>query len=247
VSGPRAGGVALVLLARFAPRQWWWSWSRLVLQDWPLRGVPQLRFAKVLGSGHNGGFGLRPSASVQGLLLGFEDEAAAHQFVQHSSVTKAYQRHSQELALLLLRAYASKGSWSGAAFDVAAQGPPAPGLAVVSLTRASIKPHKAWPFWRMSPAAQASLGRAAGCELAVGLGEAPLLRQCTFSLWRDEAALNAYARSGAHLQAIKAAQAGAHFSESMFVRFVPAWAAGRWQGRDVGLACGIRPALGAAH
>jgi hypothetical protein len=65
----------------------------------------------------------------------------------------------------------------------------------------------------------------------MGLGEAPLLRQATFSLWRDQAAMDAYARSGPHLQAIRASTQGAHLKESMFVRFVPLWIGGSWKGR----------------
>ena len=88
--------------------------------------------------------------------------------------------------------------------------------------------------WRMAPAAQASLEQAQGCVLAVGLGEAPLLRQATFSVWDSVAAMEAYARSGAHLDAIRAAQREGYFSESMFVRFVPLSVRGDWKGRHLG-------------
>jgi spheroidene monooxygenase len=75
---------------------------------------------------------------------------------------------------------------------------------------------------------------APGCLLAVGLGEAPILRQATFSLWESQAAMDAYARSGPHLQAIRAANAGGWFSESMFVRFLPLVVQGCWRGRSYG-------------
>ena len=82
----------------------------------------------------------------------------------------------------------------------------------------------------MAPPAQASLEAAPGCLLAVGLGEAPLLRQATFSIWDSVQAMEAYARSGAHLDAIRAAHRGGFFSESMFVRFVPVARAGALEG-----------------
>ena len=69
------------------------------------------------------------------------------------------------------------------------------------------------------------------CLLAMGLGEAPLLRQATFSLWDSAAAMDAYARTGAHLDAIRAAWKHQFFSESMFVRFVPLQLQGQWKGR----------------
>jgi spheroidene monooxygenase len=98
------------------------------------------------------------------------------------------------------------------------------------LTRASIHPLRALAFWRKAPPAEASLAQAPGCLLAAGLGEAPVLRQATFSIWDSVAAMDAYARSGAHLAAIQAAHREGYFSESMFVRFVPLAMQGRWKG-----------------
>jgi spheroidene monooxygenase len=100
------------------------------------------------------------------------------------------------------------------------------------LTRASIVPTKAMAFWRYAPAAQADLGQAPGCLLAMGLGEAPLVRQCTFSLWQDTAAMLAYAHQGAHQVASAAAYKHQFFSESLFVRMQVLHMAGVWQGRN---------------
>jgi spheroidene monooxygenase len=70
--------------------------------------------------------------------------------------------------------------------------------------------------------------------LATGVGEAPFLRQATITLWKDVQSMDDYARSGAHLAAIRAAYDGNFFSESMFVRFRPIDARGRWRGRHYG-------------
>ena len=96
------------------------------------------------------------------------------------------------------------------------------------LTRASIRAHKAVAFWRHAPASQLDLATRPGCLLAMGLGEAPLVRQCTFSLWRDTAAMLAYAHSGPHRQAIEAAQRNGFFSESLFVRMAVLQQIGQW-------------------
>jgi spheroidene monooxygenase len=219
--------VAVLLLACMAPGARLWGWSRIVLGAWPLRGVPGLRFAKALGSGHGGGFGLRPSLSRQGLFAVFDAQAAADAFVA-SAVIESYRAHAEELCLLKLRAISCRGRWGGQTIGV--QAAAAAGGAVASLTRASIRPHKARRFWAHSPSAEEALRRADGCLLAVGLGEAPLLRQATFSLWRDQAAMDVYARGGAHGQAIRGALREGWFSESMFVRFAPLSISGRWQG-----------------
>ena len=83
-------------------------------------------------------------------------------------------------------------------------------------------------------AALGALGAARREAVPVGLGEAPVLRQATLSLWDDTAAMNAYARHGAHQQAIATSYRGNFFSESMFVRFVPLEVRGVWQGRRHG-------------
>jgi hypothetical protein len=48
--------------------------------------------------------------------------------------------------------------------------------------------------------------------------------------------MDAYARTGSHLEAIKAAGAGRYFSEDMFVRFRPLAAFGTWRGKTLNLA-----------
>ena len=65
----------------------------------------------------------------------------------------------------------------------------------------------------------------------MGLGEAPLVRQCTFSLWQDTAAMLQYAHQGAHQLASAAAYKHQFFSESLFVRMQVLQMAGVWQGQ----------------
>lgn len=229
---PAAGSVAVLLLSDVHRASRWWAWSRLVLGRWPLRGTPGLQFSKVLGSGADGGFGLRPSATRQGLFLLFTDEAAARRFIESSPTLAGYRERARECCVVLLRASSCKGSWNGTTMQATVDAPvDAP---IAALTRASIRPRHALAFWRLSPPAETSLANAPGCLLAAGLGEAPLLRQATFSLWSNVAAMDAYARSGAHLQAIRVAYAGDFFSESMFVRFVPLMVQGQWKGRRYG-------------
>ncbi len=225
-------GTVVVLLANLRPAHWLWGWNRIAFSRWqPLR-VRGLRWMKTLGSGRGGGFGLMPSPSHQGLFCLFDDDDCASEFIASASLVERYRQSSDDCLLLTLRPSSSRGSWDGMSIN---PGPPLPADApLAALTRASVRPLAAASFWRHAPLSQAGLKNAQGCELAVGLGEAPLLRQATFSLWRDTAAMDAYARSGAHQQAIRAAWQQQFFSESMFVRFAPLSLKGRWQGRDYG-------------
>lgn len=211
-----------------------WGYARFITGSLSgqagLRGTPGLRFAKVLGSGHEGGFGLKPSASRIGLFCVFDGEAAAHAFIEDSATQRDYRRHAREHWLGVLRAYASKGTWAGHAIGTSTTAPAHAGDGpVASLTRASIRLHKAPAFWAMQPAAERDLAHAAGCLMSVGVGEAPVLRQATFSLWESTAAMDAYARSGAHQAAIRAAYGQSFFSESAFVRMRPVAIRGTWK------------------
>ncbi len=225
-----ASEVLLLQLVRWRAGAAAWGLSRLVLGPRVLGRAPGLRFARVLGSGHQGGFGLAPGFDRQGVAAFFADEATARDYVRHSPALKARREHAHECLLMLCRASASRGSWGGHTMAVTAP-PAAPGQPVASLTRASIRLRHARAFWRHAPAAQTALEAADGCRLAAGLGEAPLLRQATFSLWDDAAAMEAFSRRGAHRQASADAMGRGWFSESMFVRLVPIAIEGTWNGR----------------
>ncbi len=265
---------ALLLLADIKPNSRLWGYLRFVLGTLPLRRCEGLRFAKQLGSGENGGFGLKPSLSIQGLFLAFDQREQAFEFWHTHPLVRRYQQSADECLALIASPLRARGSWSGqqpfgltaSASGLGGHGPGASAGAIgvapqarrvaaqaistedrdlactlakepiAALTRASIRISKAAAFWSKAPAAQNSLAQHPGCLLAIGLGEAPLLRQATFSVWESAASMDAYARTGSHLEAIKAAGAGRYFSEDMFVRFRPLAAFGTWRGKTLNLA-----------
>jgi spheroidene monooxygenase len=237
--------VAVLLLAQALPRERFWLLSRLVRGPRALKREQGLAFARVLGSGHDGGFGLRPSFDRGGLFALFDDEAHARRFADDSAIVEAYRRRTSEMLVAVLRAASVRGSWAGASMRATAA--VEPGAPIASLTRASIRPLHAPAFWRHAAPTQKALATSSGCLLLAGLGEAPLLRQATFSLWRDTAAMEAYARRGAHQAAAADAWQHHFFSESMFVRFAPLLVRGRWQGREHDYVAAPRSATGGAH
>jgi spheroidene monooxygenase len=242
-------GVVVVLLVDLLKAKRSWGWLRLAQGSLALKHVAGLLFAKVMGSGHEGGFGLRPSASHQGLVLMFDTHDHATAFLQ-SDLSQQYKHNAREWFSACMTVDSSRGAWNHIAWQAtsAAAGlPPATPdhRPVATLTRASIRSASAMAFWRYAPAAQADLHAAQGCLLAMGLGEAPLLRQCTFSIWQDTASMVAYAQSGAHHAAIQAAYKHGFFTESMFVRMRVLAMSGQWQGTNY--AAQTTPALEVAH
>lgn len=238
-------GVVVVVLADFLRQHQGWSWLRLVAGAAPYKDVPGLTLVKVMGSGHGGGFGLRPSATHQGLICTFSHLDLALRFLEGPAV-QAYRSRARECWTGVMQVQSAKGLWDKQAWQTSSpeslgsssetekknesEGAPRAPFAV--LTRASIVPSKAMAFWRYAPAAQADLAQATGCLLAMGLGEAPLVRQCTFSLWQDTSSMLQYARQGAHQVATAAAYKHQFFSESLFVRMQVLQMAGVWQGRS---------------
>jgi hypothetical protein len=234
-------GVVVVLLADFLRQHQGWGWLRLVAGATPYKDVPGLTMVKVMGSGHGGGFSLRPSATHQGLIC-----TSATSIWPSSFWTVLLCRPTAAAPASAGRACcpcnrpgaigtnkpgkpAARKRWAclrrkrRAGRAIQANGMPHSGPFAV-LTRASIVPTKAMAFWRYAPAAQADLGQAPGCLLAMGLGEAPLVRQCTFSLWQDTAAMLQYAQQGAH----QVASAAAYKHQFFLNRFLCACRCCRW-------------------
>jgi heme-degrading monooxygenase HmoA len=223
---------AVLVLVDIAPDSFLWGLSRYVIGRFSLRNIPGLQFYKVLGSGFEGGFSTKPSLHKQGLFCVFDSEHHAKQFRTHSKLVQAYMNHSREFFAVSLNAFSTRGSWANTQLDITAKAPVSGPIA--SLTRASIKPLKANAFWKKAQPAEASINQSEGVILSAGLGEAPYLRQATFTIWEDETALNTYAQQGAHLAAIKAAYGQQYFSESMFTRFTPSDMEGTWRGKHYG-------------
>jgi hypothetical protein len=229
-SAAPVSGVAVVVLSNLQRQHQSWAWLRMAQGPGALRGLPGLLFGKVMGSGAGGGFGLRPSASHQSLVALFDHVDHARAFLA-GPLVQGYSQRSAEHWTGLLEVVSARGHWDGMAWapteatqlgahGMAANEAPPYGsqLPLAVLTRASIRPAKAMAFWRNAPAAQMAMRSAPGCRLAIGLGEVPLIRQCTFSLWDNTPSMLAYAHQGAHQQAIDAAYRHQFFSESLFVR-----------------------------
>ena len=75
-------------------------------------------------------------------------------------------------------------------------------------------------FWRAVPPVTESLHSSPGLLNAIGIGEAPIGLQGTFSIWENAATLREFAYKGdAHVKAIAATQTNKWYSEELFARF----------------------------
>lgn len=88
------------------------------------------------------------------------------------------------------------------------------------MTRARLVARRAVRFWRAVPPVSADLHRAPGLRLALGIGEAPIGLQGTFSVWDSASALTGFAYSRpAHAAVVRATASHGWYAEELFARF----------------------------
>jgi hypothetical protein len=200
---------------------------RMALDPSRLRRVPGLRFAKLLGTGTGRTFTLRDADPRTWALLSVWEGAPGE-----PAVVRRWRGLAAEEWSVLLRPLAARGRWSrrepfGRPSSRPWSGP------VAALTRARLVPRKALTFWRAVPPVSADLHDGPGLRFALGVGEAPVGLQGTFSVWESAGALNdfAYGRP-AHAEAIRRTAAEGWYAEELFARFAVLCSAGTVRGRD---------------
>ena len=87
-------------------------------------------------------------------------------------------------------------------------------------------------FWRAVPPVVGELSEADGLRLALGIGEAPIGLQGTFSVWDSSDALTGFAyRSPEHLDAVRRTEPARWYAEELFTRLAVVDLAGSYGGR----------------
>jgi len=196
-----------------------------------VRRTPGVRFAKLLGTGDGRTFTVRDADPLRwGLLATWASAAAADDF-DRSAVIRAWECGATESCRLDLRPVASRGTWSGRTpfgdpVPVRSAGP------VAALTRARLRATAAPGFWRAVPPVSADLRDRPGLRAAVGIGEAPIGLQGTFSLWDSGPALSEFAQSAAHAAVVARTEPERWYAEELFARFAVVGGRGTLDGED---------------
>ena len=104
---------------------------------------------------------------------------------------------------------------------------------VAVLTRATVRLRHVRPFMTASRQISSELAGADGLLAVCGIGEAPIGRQATFSLWRSADDVARFAAGMPHhATAIRRTRAEGWYGEELFARFLPVAWRGTWDGRD---------------
>lgn len=195
-----------------------------------------LRFWKLLGTGSGETFTPRDAdPTTWGLFAVWDSIEAAKRFAQESPVAKRWATRSDEQWEALLLPVAWKGTWSHRdPFDGAVPGVAIPGCAVAAVTRARVKPSQWRAFAAATPPVAAAVNGSPGLRYTVGVGEAPIGLQGTFSLWDSNEALRSFAYANAQHRAVMIrTHTDRWYAEEMFARFTVLESSGTLDGRSL--------------
>jgi hypothetical protein len=191
--------------------------ARMALDRGSLRRIKGVQFAKMLGTGKGETFTPRDADANQwGALIVIDSENL--QALDNSKLIKRWRAHSLSEVRYLLDPISSHGLW--AKTNPFAYSSAQTDGEVVAITRARIKWFQNFKFWRAVPPVTESLHSSAGLITTIGIGEAPIGLQGTFSHWKTGADLRNFAYKGAaHQGAIAATERYHWYAEELFARF----------------------------
>ncbi len=185
-----------------------------------LARVEGLRFFKLLGTGSGQTF-LPSDADLHtwGLFAVWDSREALTRFMTSSVVRSWSSTEEQWSAVLLPLRW--KGEWSGRdPLQGAVAGAVVPGRAIAAITRARVKPSQWRRFAAATPPVAAVVNGTPGLRFTVGIGEAPIGLQGTFSLWDSNDALASFAYGSAeHREVMARTVSDRWYAEELFARF----------------------------
>ncbi len=207
--------------------------SRMGLDRPELNRTVGLRFWKLLGTGRGQTMTWAADLRRWALFAVWEDEAVFDAFLAGSAIPARWRSRAREAWHVRLAPRRAHGAWGGVNPLAGAKGQIAEADPVAVLTRATIRPRRLLAFYRSTRAPSADLVSRPGLIDSVGIGEWPVARQATFSLWRTLADAREFAYERAHHRAVIArTRAEGWYSEELFARFAPYGSQGTWNGRD---------------
>ena len=191
---------------------------RMAIDRTFLRRTKGVAFAKMLGCGKGETFTPTDADPTRwGCLVVIPENQLAE--LDGSRTIRAWRKKSVSEFRVVLDPVASTGMWSKQKpFE-----PSAPANfqgQVVAITRARIKASQTMRFFKSVPPVTASLHSSPGLISTIGIGEAPIGLQGTFSLWESMQAIKDFAYKGAaHQKAIAQTSEFDWYAEELFARF----------------------------
>lgn len=197
-----------------------------------MRKLPGLTFCKLMGTGSGKTFTVRDADLHHWCVLSVWETPEESLAYLSSKPAKQWQKIAASQANLELEPLSAKGTWA----KKTPFGNPFPqkwdGL-TAALTRASIKPRWWREFWRSVPPVSQDLNASAGLITSLGIGEAPIGLQGTFSIWESNESITAFSsKQKPHAAVIARTHETGWYSEELFARFKVTKVSGSFAGID---------------
>jgi hypothetical protein len=178
-----------------------------------------ISFSKLLGTGSGQTFTPRDADLNQwGMIIAIDQNRVAE--FDNSSIVRSWRKRSTSEFRAILSPLSSHGLWAREnPFDFTSPLSNTDAK-IAAITRARIKWSKNIKFWNSVPPVVTDLHNSPGLISAIGIGEAPIGLQGTFSLWESASALRDFAYKGQpHQKAIEQTKSIGWYSEELFARF----------------------------
>ncbi len=205
--------------------------ARLGVDRPQLNRVDGLHFWRLMGTGKDDDTGPGADLRRTALFAVWNDQSDLDRFIDSHRIARRWDAAS-EAWHVRLRALGGHGKWRGVdPLEDMQRGDRTGRVAII--TRADVRRQAGRAFGHASREVDTELHTADGLIDVVGIGEAPIGRLATFSLWESMDAARAFAYAmPRHQQVIEQTRDGGWYSEELFARFEPYDSAGTWNGRD---------------
>ncbi|MFZ9588586.1 MAG: spheroidene monooxygenase [Chitinophagaceae bacterium] len=199
----------------------------MAIFHFPLFLNKKIGFYKLMGTGKNGSFDIWPDFQQWSVMLFYNKALYADE--SGKSIAKKLlgnfingwlKLSKAKVRFIHLEPYVGHGSWDNQTFISQRKSTDEPIGKIAVLTRATIRLSRLISFWKAVPSASFQLDQHPGFLFSIGIGEIPLIKQATFSIWDSEANMKAYAyKMRAHQEVIRRTRDENWYSEEMFLRF----------------------------
>ncbi|MEY4657898.1 MAG: hypothetical protein RL466_711 [Actinomycetota bacterium] len=178
-----------------------------------------ISFSKLLGTGTGATFTPSDADVLQWGMVVVIDKNRLAAF-DESSIIKSWRKRSTSEFRAVMSPISSHGQWSKREPFSPTNTLSSPDAQIAAITRARIKWNHNVRFWKAVPPVVSDLHSAPGLITAIGIGEAPIGLQGTFSIWESSKAIRDFAYKGqAHQEAIRQTTEIGWYSEELFARF----------------------------
>jgi hypothetical protein len=228
-------------IIRYPPRYAFFGLLAMAVHRFPLWFNKNISFFKLLGCGKNGSFDMHPDWQQFGIFAvnnqpGVDPVNGGQHLINElygPLVEKWIRFFHCETWTIFLEPLEGHGTWDrkqpfGPLTAVkSCDGP------IATLTRATIRFSKLKAFWETVDSVAAQVATADGFISSLSIGEIPLIKQATFSVWQSSTAMKTFAyQMQEHVDVIRKTRKDNWYSEELFVRFKPLMTVGTIKGHD---------------